>query len=160
MYDEDQVGYLGASNNVDPGPTAHLHTNVCHPKAPPARDPMKLDSNLSPLGAETTSTPVSKVSSDLYYDKVDRGPSVKRPSETVDRNEYRQVVQGQVVLAASDRRNSLMEWLVNMRILLEAPNYFRDHDDIFTYQEGFNMVQRENDDYTLRIMNHYHGGAS
>jgi hypothetical protein len=60
----------------------------------------------------------------LYYDAVDRDPSVKRSSDT----ECRQVVQGQVVLAASDRRNTLMEWLVNMTILLEAPNYSHDHD--------------------------------
>jgi hypothetical protein len=50
-----------------------------------------------------------------------------------------------------------MEWFVNMTILLEAPNYSHDHDGTFTYQEVFNMVQRENDDYTVKIMNHYHG---
>jgi hypothetical protein len=83
---------------------------------------------------ETTSTPVSKFSSDLYYDAVDRDLSVKRFSDTVDGKEYRQVVQGQGVLAAGDRRNTLMEWLVNMTSLIEAPNYSHDHDDIFTYQ--------------------------
>jgi hypothetical protein len=50
-----------------------------------------------------------------------------------------------------------MEWLVNMTILLEPPNYSHDHDDTFTYQEVFNMVQRANDDYTVKIMNHYNG---
>jgi hypothetical protein len=57
-------------------------------------------------------------------------------------------------LAAGDRRNTLMEWLVNMTSLLEAPNYSRDHDDIFTYH--LNMGHRENEAYTV-IMNHYHG---
>jgi hypothetical protein len=69
------------------------------PKAPPAPDPEKLNPNLSPLGGETTCTPVSKFSLDLCYDAVDRIPSVKRSSDTVDQNAYRQVVQGQVVLA-------------------------------------------------------------
>jgi hypothetical protein len=95
-------------------------------KALPALDPVQLDPNLSPLGGNTTSTLASKFSSDLYYDAVDSVPSVKRSSDTVDQNEYSQVVQGQVVLAA---RNTLMEWLVNMTILLEAPNYSHDHDD-------------------------------
>jgi hypothetical protein len=131
-FDEDQVWSFGAFKNVDPGPTAHLQINVCHPKAPPAPDPVKLDPNLSPLGGETTSTPVSKFSSDLYYDAVDRDPSDKRSSDTVDRNECRHVVQGQVVLAASDRRNTLIDRLVYMTILLEAPNYSHDHDVIFT----------------------------
>jgi hypothetical protein len=27
-FDEDQVWHLGASNNVHPGPTAHLHINI------------------------------------------------------------------------------------------------------------------------------------
>jgi hypothetical protein len=67
-------------------------------------------------------------------------------------------VQGQGVLAAGDRRNTLMEWLVNMTSLIEAPNYSHDHDDIFTYQEVFNMVHRENEAYTV-IMNHYHGAS-
>jgi hypothetical protein len=88
---------------------------------------------------------------------VDKDPGVKISSDTVDRNECRQVLQVQVVLAASDRRNTLMECLVNMTILLEAPNYSHDHDVIFNYKEVFNMVQGENDDHTVRIMNHYHG---
>jgi hypothetical protein len=34
-------------------------------------DPVMLDLNLSSLGGETTSTPVSKYSSDFYSDEVD-----------------------------------------------------------------------------------------
>jgi hypothetical protein len=77
-FEEDPMWYIGESKNVDPESTACQHINACHPKAPPAPDPVKLDPNHSPLGGETTSTPVSKFSSDLYYDAVDRDPSVKR----------------------------------------------------------------------------------
>jgi hypothetical protein len=87
---------------------------------------------------------------------MDSGPSVKRSSETVDRNEFWQVVQCQVVLAASDRRNTLMEWLVNMSVFHESPNYLCDHDVICTYKEVSNMMHRVNKYYNV-AMNHYHG---
>jgi hypothetical protein len=99
-----------------------------------------LDLNLSPHGGEKTSTPVSKFSSDFYCDAVDWDPSVKRFSDTVDWNEFRQVDQGQVVLAASNKRNTLMEWLVNVTFLHEAPNYLHYHNVIFSFKEVFNMA--------------------
>jgi hypothetical protein len=79
----------------------------------------------------------------LYSDAVDWGPSVKRFSDTVDQNECMQLVQGHIVLYAIDRRNVLMEWLVNVTILLEAPNSLHDHNIICTYND---------------IVNQYHGG--
>jgi hypothetical protein len=105
---------------------------------------------------ETTSTPVSKFSSNFYSDAVYWDPSVKRFSDTVDWNECRQVDQGQVVLASSNRRNTLMEWLINMTILLDAPNYLHYHDVIFTYKEVFKMVQRKNVAYTVFYVSNYH----
>jgi hypothetical protein len=71
-------------------------------------------------------------------------------------NECGQVVQSQVVLATS-HRNTVMEWLVKMSILLEAPNYLHNHDVIFTYKEVFNMVHRENKAYTFFYVSNYHG---
>jgi hypothetical protein len=57
-------------------------------------------------------------------DAVDWGPSVKRFSDTADQNEFWKLVQGRVVLSAIDSRRIVqMEWLVNVTILLEAPNY-------------------------------------
>jgi hypothetical protein len=113
--------------------------------------------NLSPLGRETTATLVSKFSSNFYSDAVDWDPSVKRFSDTVDWNECRQVDQGQVVLAASSTRNTLMEWLVNMAILFEAPNNLHFHNVIFTYKEVFNMVQGENVAYPVFYVSNYRG---
>jgi hypothetical protein len=55
------------------------------PKAPPAPDPVKLDPNFSPPGGETTFTPVSRFLL-IYSHAVDRDPSVKRFSDTVDQN--------------------------------------------------------------------------
>jgi hypothetical protein len=80
---------------------------------------------------------------DLYSDAVDWDPRVNR---------CRQVIQGQLVLEVNFRRNKIMEWLVNMAILLEATNYFYEHDVICTYIEGLNMVQGENKAQTV-----YHG---
>jgi hypothetical protein len=122
--EDNQMWYFRASKNIDPGTKAHRHINICHPKAPPAPDPVKIDPNHSPLGGETTSTPVkldqnhspfggettstpvSKVSSNLYSDTVDPYPSSKRLSATVDRNEYKQLFQVQVVLAEMDIRTN------------------------------------------------------
>jgi hypothetical protein len=90
-------------------PRTKFCNNVHHPNTPPAPDPVKIDWNISPLGVETTSTPVSKFAFHLFLDAVDQDPSVKILSAMVDQNECRQVVQGQVVLAAIERRNALME---------------------------------------------------
>jgi hypothetical protein len=109
-----------------------------------------------PWGA-TASTPLSKFSSDFYSDAVGWDPIVKRFSGAVDWNECRQVDQGQVVLVASKRRNTLMEWLVTMTILLEAPNNSHYHYFIITYKEVFNMVQRENVAYTVFYVSNYNG---
>jgi hypothetical protein len=116
-----------------------------------------LDLNLSPLGVETTCTPVSKFSSNFYSDAADWDPSVKIFSDNVDWNEFRQVDQGQVVLAASNRRNTLMEWLVNMTILRGAPNYLHNHDVNFTYKAFFNMIQRKKGACTVFHVSNSHG---
>jgi hypothetical protein len=52
-------------------------------------------------------------------------------------------------LPAIDRRNKMMEWLVNVKILLEAPNYLCDHDVVCTNKEGFNQIQRITKDDTV-----------
>jgi hypothetical protein len=31
-FEEDPMWYFGASKDIDPGPTAHIHISVCHPK--------------------------------------------------------------------------------------------------------------------------------
>jgi hypothetical protein len=67
-----------------------------------------------------------------------------------------QVVQGQAGLAASDRINTLKEWLVNMSIHLEDPNYLHDHGFVCTYKENINMAHRENE-ADIVMMNQYHG---
>jgi hypothetical protein len=95
-FENNKMWYSGPSKNVDPGSRSHSH-----PKAPPAPDPVKLETSLSLLGGEKTSTPVSKFSSD---DAVDPYPCVKRFSATADRNECKQLLQVQVILAAMDRR--------------------------------------------------------
>jgi hypothetical protein len=82
-FEEDQMWYFGATKNVDPGPTSCRHKYACHPKAPPAPDPVKLDPNLSLLGGDTTSTPASKFSFNLYYDAVDWDLNVERFFATV-----------------------------------------------------------------------------
>jgi hypothetical protein len=64
--------------------TSKLPTKLIHPSIPPAPDPVKLDPNLSPLGGEKISTIVSKISSNLNCDVVDRDPTVERSSDTVD----------------------------------------------------------------------------
>jgi hypothetical protein len=155
-FEEDKMLYFGAAKNVDPGSTTHWQINICQPKAPPAPDPVRLDPNLYPLGGETTSTLVSKFSFHLYSDSVDRDPSVKWSYDTVYQNEYMQVVQGQAGLAASERRNTLTEWLVNISILLKDPNYIHDHSFVCTYKEVIDMAHRENEADTV-MMNHYHG---
>jgi hypothetical protein len=156
----DSARHVGSVNDTM---TSKLPPKLIHPSIPPAPDPVKLDSNLSPLGGETTpitskcsSELNSKFSSKLNSNAMDWDLSVKRSSDTVDQNELWQVLQCQVVLAASDRRNTLMEWLVNMSVFLESPNYLCDPDVMCTYKEVFNMVHWENEYYNV-AMNHYHG---
>jgi hypothetical protein len=52
--------------------SSKLSTKDVDPSIQPAPDPVKLDPNLSPIGGETASTPISKFSSDLYDDVVDQ----------------------------------------------------------------------------------------
>jgi hypothetical protein len=121
--------------NVDPGSTSHLQKNICPPKAPPAPVPLKLDPNLSAFGGETTSTLVSNFLSDLHYNPY---PSVKRFSATPDsRNEFKQLFQF--------FGDTLMEWIVSLKIILEAPNHLNNHDITCTYNVVFSIVQRENE---------------
>jgi hypothetical protein len=125
-FDKDQRRCFVAAQNLGDIWTYTLPTkDIHHSTIQPAPDPVMLDLKLSPLGGETTSTPFSKYSFDFFSDAVDWDPSVKRFSDPVDWNECRQVDQGQVVLAASNRRNTL---LVNMTILLEAPNHLHNHN--------------------------------
>jgi hypothetical protein len=51
-FEEDPMWYIGESTNVDLGSTGCRHINACHPKEPPAPDPVKLDPNHSLLGGE------------------------------------------------------------------------------------------------------------
>jgi hypothetical protein len=73
---------------------------------------------------------------------VDQDPSVKRSSAKFDQNEFRKIVQGQVVLSAI--RSTLMEWSVNWMITHEATNFLHDHNDVCTYNKIFNHIQRGN----------------
>jgi hypothetical protein len=75
---------------------------------------VKLDLNLSPLGGEQISTPVSNVSSNLHSDAVEQDLSLKRFTAAVDQTKFRQVFQGQIVLPVIDRKDKLMEWFVSV----------------------------------------------
>jgi hypothetical protein len=150
VFDEDQMWYLGVPKNIDHGSASHLHINIRHPKAAHAPYPVKLEPNISPLWGETTSTLVSKFLSDLHYNPY---PSDKRLSSTVDRNEFKQLFQVQVVVAEIKRRDTLMEWLVIVKIILEAPNHLNNHD----IYDVCNMVQREIEDYFVSYVSNYHG---
>jgi hypothetical protein len=66
------------------------NTNIHHSNIQPALNPVKLDPHLSPLGGETTSTPVSKFPS-LWWIHIQA--SVKRFSDTANWNELKQRFQ-------------------------------------------------------------------
>jgi hypothetical protein len=112
---------------------------------------VKLDPHLSPLREEmtsiTTSTPISKISFDLYSDAVDRDPNVKGFSDTVDWNDDIKGFQGQVVSAVMNRK----EWSVYWKIAHEAPAYLHDHNNICTYKEIVNQTQGGNTYLTLYV---------
>jgi hypothetical protein len=77
-FDKDQRRCFVAAQNVgDIWPYTLPTKDIHHSTIQPAPDPVMLDLNLSPLGGETTSTPVSKFSSDFCSDAVDWDPSVK-----------------------------------------------------------------------------------
>jgi hypothetical protein len=115
---------------------------------------LNLDPNLSPLGGETTSILVSKFLSDLHYDPY---PIVKQFSATADWNDFKQIFQVQVVVAAIERRDTLIEWLVSAKIILETTNNLNNHDITCTYDDVFNIIQRENEAYTVFYVSNYHG---
>jgi hypothetical protein len=68
---------------------------------------------------------------------VDRDPSVKRFSGTIDMKEQKQTFQGQDYSAVMDRKDGLMEWLMYLKIIQKAPNYMHDHKIICTYNKIF-----------------------
>jgi hypothetical protein len=111
IFDDNQCVCLGASSNVGGVTTVHLcsmcNKYVHYHNTPPASDPVKLDLHLSPLGGETTSTPVSKFHSNLSSDAVDQDPSVERLSNTAEQHESRQ--QGHIVSPVTSRKDELME---------------------------------------------------
>jgi hypothetical protein len=92
---EDQRQCLVAAKDVGGVQTYTLPTKGTHHSTiQPAPDPVKLDLNLSLLGGEQMSTPISKFSSDLYSDAVDQDPSVKRFSVTTNLREDQRGIQG------------------------------------------------------------------
>jgi hypothetical protein len=80
---------------------------------------VKLDPHLSPLRGEMTSamicTPTLKMSFNLYSDAVDRDPTVKRFSATIDWNDCIKGFQGQVASAVMNRK----EWSVYWKSLMK-----------------------------------------
>jgi hypothetical protein len=50
--------------------------------------------------------------------------------------------QGKVVSAVMDRKDKPVEWLVFWKIAHIAPNYLHDHNDVSTYNETSNYIQR------------------
>jgi hypothetical protein len=133
-FNEVQRRRLVADQDVSGVQTYALPTKGTHHSAiQPAPDPVKLDLNLSPLGGEQISAPISKFSSDLHADAieqepsvkrfsaVERDPKVKRFSADVDQTEFRQVVQGQLASPVVNRKDKLMEWLVYVYLQRSFP---------------------------------------
>jgi hypothetical protein len=145
IFDDNQCICLGASSNVGGVMTVHL-CSMCskyvhYHNTPPAPDPVKLDPHLSPLGEETTSTPVSKFYSNLSSDAVDQDPSVERLSNTAEQHESIQLAQGHIVSPAISRKDELMEWLVYLKVICKAPSYYHDQNVICIYQVKLNQTQ-------------------
>jgi hypothetical protein len=79
----------------------------------------------------------------LYSDAVDQDPNVQRFSSTVHWSDRMQEFQGKVVSAVMDRKDKTVEWLAFWKTAHEAPNYLHDHNDVSTYNETSNHIQRE-----------------
>jgi hypothetical protein len=130
-------------------PTNQGHSLTHYSAIQPAPDPVKLDPNFSPLGGETTptptSTPVSTFSSDLGSDAVEQGPGVKIFSAAVDENEFQKVLQGQIILAATNTEDILMKWLVDV----ETNIYLHEHSIICTYKDTVKQTQGRNKTYLI-----------
>jgi hypothetical protein len=59
-----------------------------------------------------------------------------------------------------DRKDKPVEWLGFWKIAHLAPNYLHDHNDVCTYNETYNHIQRENKEYTVffvGFVSHDHG---
>jgi hypothetical protein len=57
--------------------------------------------------------------------------------------------QGKVASAVMDRKDKPVEWLVFCKINHIAPYYLHNHNDVSTYNETSNQIQRENKEYAV-----------